>query len=208
MSPTDNDMYEILGLEPGASWDEIRAAYRRLVKKHHPDKNLGDPASEWFFKQVNQAYELLQDIHGLEEAEGPRSTRRGPEGERDREQREPQRQTTPDDPREQVPKSAARGKEESRKERRPTESKPLRSLRPGWRWRVEDVDWERFRRNPPEWYLAYLRDLHRARQRARQPHRIWRILRTVVLASFWAYAGIILLIFLSVLLGPLFGIHL
>ena len=43
--------YEVLGLDPGARKAEVRAAYLFLVKKHHPDKNPGDKASEWIFKE-------------------------------------------------------------------------------------------------------------------------------------------------------------
>ena len=57
------DPHEVLGLKPDATPDEIKAAYRRLAKKHHPDKNPGDKASEWIFKEVRRAYETLQDIN-------------------------------------------------------------------------------------------------------------------------------------------------
>jgi len=74
MRQPEVDPYEILGLERGASWDEIQAAFRRLAKKHHPDKNPGDPASEWIFKQVNQAHERLRGIHSVQyEEEEPGS---------------------------------------------------------------------------------------------------------------------------------------
>ena len=56
------DPYEVLGLKPGATPDEIKAAYRRLAKKHHPDKNPDDPTSEWIFKEVGRAYETLRGI--------------------------------------------------------------------------------------------------------------------------------------------------
>ena len=49
----------MLGLQPTATSVEIRAAYLRLAKKHHPDKNPGDKASEWIFKEVGRAYETL-----------------------------------------------------------------------------------------------------------------------------------------------------
>ncbi len=58
---------EILGLERGASWAEIRAAYRRLAKKHHADRNLGDETSVWIPKEVIRAFEQLrsiQRVHG------------------------------------------------------------------------------------------------------------------------------------------------
>ena len=59
MASHDRDPYEVLGLEPGATRAEIKAAYRRLAMKHHPDKNPGDKASEWIFKEVRRAYETL-----------------------------------------------------------------------------------------------------------------------------------------------------
>lgn len=54
------DYYQILGVEPGAGAVEIRTAYRRLARKHHPDVNQ-DPGSEEAFKAINEAYEVLRD---------------------------------------------------------------------------------------------------------------------------------------------------
>ena len=54
------DPYEVLGLGPSAGEADVRAAYLRLAKKHHPDKNPGDKASEGIFKQVQSAYETLR----------------------------------------------------------------------------------------------------------------------------------------------------
>lgn len=54
-----------LGLERGASWAEIRAANRRLAKKHHADKNPGDETSVWIVKEVVRAYEHLRGSHGV-----------------------------------------------------------------------------------------------------------------------------------------------
>lgn len=56
---TDN--YKILGVDPKSSQDEIRAAYRKLSKKFHPDLNNGDPYFENLFKQIHEAYEILGD---------------------------------------------------------------------------------------------------------------------------------------------------
>ncbi len=53
--------YEILGVDTKASSDEIRKAYRRLAKKHHPDLNPGDKAAEETFKRVSAAHDLLGD---------------------------------------------------------------------------------------------------------------------------------------------------
>lgn len=53
------DPYEVLGLSPGASDDEIKAAYRKLAKKYHPDLNGGSAEAEAKMKEVNEAYTLL-----------------------------------------------------------------------------------------------------------------------------------------------------
>ncbi len=55
------DFYEVLGVSRGASEKEIRSAYRRLARKHHPDVNPNDLASEAIFKEVNAANDVLAD---------------------------------------------------------------------------------------------------------------------------------------------------
>ena len=55
------DYYETLSVARTASSDEIRKAYRRLARKHHPDLNPGDKASEDKFKTVQEAYDVLSD---------------------------------------------------------------------------------------------------------------------------------------------------
>ena len=53
--------YEVLGVKPDASADEIRKVYRQLAKEFHPDLNPGKPAAEERFKAVSAAYDLLSD---------------------------------------------------------------------------------------------------------------------------------------------------
>src|SRR3954470_23723471 len=53
--------YDILGVNPDASAEQIRSAYRRLARKLHPDLNPGDRTAEERFKQVSAAYDLLGD---------------------------------------------------------------------------------------------------------------------------------------------------
>lgn len=55
------DYYEVLGVEKGASADDIKKAYRKLAMKYHPDRNPGDKAAETSFKEAAEAYEVLSD---------------------------------------------------------------------------------------------------------------------------------------------------
>ena len=55
------DYYKVLGVERGASSAEIKSAYRKLARKHHPDVNPGDKSAESRFKEINEAYEVLGD---------------------------------------------------------------------------------------------------------------------------------------------------
>lgn len=55
------DYYKVLGLEKSASADEIKKAYRKLARKHHPDVNPNDNEAKKLFQQINEANEVLSD---------------------------------------------------------------------------------------------------------------------------------------------------
>ncbi len=63
---TIKDYYKILGIEKGASLDEIKRAYRKLAKKHHPDINKHHSATEKF-KEITEAFSTLKDTQKREE---------------------------------------------------------------------------------------------------------------------------------------------
>ncbi|WP_411680949.1 J domain-containing protein [Clostridium thailandense] len=54
-----DNYYEILGVDRNASQDEIKKAFRKLAKQHHPDVNHGTSESEEKFKKINEAYNVL-----------------------------------------------------------------------------------------------------------------------------------------------------
>ncbi len=55
------DYYEVLGLQKGATEDEIKKAFRKMAMKYHPDRNPDDKEAEEKFKEVNEAYAVLSD---------------------------------------------------------------------------------------------------------------------------------------------------
>ncbi len=59
--PSNKDYYKILGVDKGASQEEIKSAYRKLAKQYHPDLHPNDEECAKKFKEVNEAYETLGD---------------------------------------------------------------------------------------------------------------------------------------------------
>ena len=61
MHVPERDLYDILGVPRTASHEEIKKAYRRLAKQHHPDVNPGNKQAEERFKEASAAFEVLSD---------------------------------------------------------------------------------------------------------------------------------------------------
>jgi molecular chaperone DnaJ len=57
----EKDFYKVLGVSKDAPADEIKKAYRKLARKHHPDANKGEGAAEERFKEISEAYDVLSD---------------------------------------------------------------------------------------------------------------------------------------------------
>ena len=55
------DYYKILGIKKKSTQDEIKKAYRKLARKHHPDLNPNDKVAEQKFKEINEANEVLSN---------------------------------------------------------------------------------------------------------------------------------------------------
>src|SRR5215475_1166722 len=58
---TKRDYYEVLGVARTANEAELKASFRKLAMKFHPDRNPGDKDSEHKFKEINEAYDVLKD---------------------------------------------------------------------------------------------------------------------------------------------------
>lgn len=81
------DPYTVLGVDRLADASEIKSAYRKAAKKHHPDQNAGDPKAQARFSEINQAHEILSDPakrdefdRGLIGPDGKPTVPKGPRG--------------------------------------------------------------------------------------------------------------------------------
>ena len=87
MAP-QRDYYQVLGVPETATTDEIKKAFRRLAKQHHPDRNPNNPQASDRFKEINEAHDVLSDATKRKKydqlrrygafAGGPTESRRGP----------------------------------------------------------------------------------------------------------------------------------
>jgi len=55
------DFYDVLGVPRGASQEDLRKAYKKLARKHHPDSNQQDPEAAKKFAEITEAWEVLGD---------------------------------------------------------------------------------------------------------------------------------------------------
>ena len=75
-----NEYYRSLGVQPGATAEELKKAYRGLAKKYHPDLHPGDKEAEARFKEINEAYETLSDPQKRKEYDEKQRTTHRPHG--------------------------------------------------------------------------------------------------------------------------------
>src|ERR1700740_3537594 len=88
------DYYKILGVSKTATQDEIRSAYRKLARKHHPDLNPNDKEANKKFQQINEANEVLSDPEKRKKYDQyGKDWQHGEEYEKYRQQQQQQRQT-------------------------------------------------------------------------------------------------------------------
>eukprot|EP01119_Soliformovum_irregulare_P002862 TRINITY_DN1311_c0_g1_i1.p1 TRINITY_DN1311_c0_g1~~TRINITY_DN1311_c0_g1_i1.p1 ORF type:complete len:412 (+),score=144.13 TRINITY_DN1311_c0_g1_i1:46-1281(+) len=75
----ETEYYDLLGVAPEASIDEIRKAYKKMAVKYHPDKNPNNPSAEQKFKEVGEAYEVLsnEDKRGMYDQYGKDALKEG-----------------------------------------------------------------------------------------------------------------------------------
>ncbi|KAF8624538.1 hypothetical protein AX15_005845 [Amanita polypyramis BW_CC] len=64
--PVETELYDLLGISPDASEADIKKAYRKKAKEHHPDKNINDPGASQKFQEMLAAYEILSDPQSRE----------------------------------------------------------------------------------------------------------------------------------------------
>jgi hypothetical protein len=77
MTASTSDYYGILGLTPDATLADVKKAYRRLARQHHPDRNNADPRAIDRFRRITEAYEYLS-AHLKDNADGNGQSRPGP----------------------------------------------------------------------------------------------------------------------------------
>jgi molecular chaperone DnaJ len=73
----EKDFYAVLGVASNASADEIKKAYRKLARQHHPDANAGNAAAERRFKEIGEAYAVLSDPEQRQQYDAVRAMARG-----------------------------------------------------------------------------------------------------------------------------------
>lgn len=76
----NKDPYSVLGLEPGASDEEVKRAYRRLAKKYHPDANPGDEEAARKMQEINAAYDQIKNPQAQSGSAGSYGDYGGQEG--------------------------------------------------------------------------------------------------------------------------------
>ena len=172
--------YEVLGLEPGATRAEVRAAYLRLAKKHHPDKNPGDKASEWIFKEVGRAYESLREKGAHQEHGVPAQRERAEQARRERERREREQRARETARREQANRERERHERERRERAERTRRDQAqaeqheRESRAQEQARIARERWERSEAEPAT---------QAARERAREKR--WLVAAIAIFAIMW-----------------------